>query len=158
MRNALLSSMIAALGLVVLVGCSENDKGPKTVAAQGIVTLDGKPVGNASVVFIDSAGQYPARGYTDSSGKFSLDAFEYKTGAVPGSYKAMVTRTVVDDSAAPPANSEEAEHAAGEEGEAEGGGRVYNDLPAKYSNPSDELAFTIPEEGTSDLKLELTSN
>lgn len=153
MRNALHSSMVALCGLVMLVGCAENDEGPKTVTAEGVVTLDGQPIENASVVFIDAGGQYPARGRSDANGKFSLDAFEYKTGAVPGSYKAIVTRTVVEDGQAAPAGSEEAEHSAGE-----GGGRVYNDLPAKYAQPSEDFTFTIPQDGISDLKLDLTSN
>lgn len=150
-----LASICLGFGALLLsAGCGPPDKGPKTVTALGVVTLDGEPVEGAAVVFIDDGGQYPARGTTDASGRFSLDAFEYKTGAVPGSYKAIVQRTVVSDQPPPKGDSEEAEHA----GEVEGAFQsVYNDLPKKYAMPNDELVFTIPETGVEDLKLELVS-
>lgn len=153
MNRVALPFLLSALAMSFLTGCGETDKGPRTVPAEGVVTLDGSPIEGASIVFIDDGGQYPARGRSDADGKFSLSAFEYKTGAVPGSYKAIVSRTVVETASekGPPAGSEEAEHA----GEA-AGQRVYNDLPPKYSQPG-LLSFTVPEDGVTDLKIELTS-
>lgn len=154
MRNAVYSTLLGILCFSLLAGCSDSNKGPRTVPVEGVVTLDGQPIEGASVVFIDDGGQYPAQGRSDADGKFSLSAFEYKTGAVPGSYKATVSRTVVETAGDEvPAGSEEAEHA----GEA-AGQRVYNDLPGKYAAPSGILAFTVPEDGVTDLKIELTSN
>ncbi|MEM8733346.1 MAG: carboxypeptidase-like regulatory domain-containing protein [Planctomycetota bacterium] len=147
-------SLCCFFALSPLVGCGPPDKGPKTVTAKGILTLDGEPVEGASIVFIPDGGEYPARSSTDSAGRFSLDAFEYKPGAVPGNYQAIVQRTIVTEAEAAPAGSEEAEHAAQGDG---GNERVYNDLPKKYAQPSDEMKFSIPETGIEDLTLELKS-
>ena len=152
MRNTVLSALFGLFLIVPIAGCSEDDKGPRTVPAEGVVTLDGQPIEGAAVVFIDDGGQYPARARSDAEGKFSLSAFEYKTGAVPGAYKVIVTRTVVGKAASVP-EGEESEHA----GEA-AGETVINDLPHKYSQPTGELAFTIPEDGVTDMKIELTSD
>lgn len=151
-------SLLAIVTVLPFTGC-QGEKGPKTVTAEGVVTLDGDPVEGAAVVFIDDKGVYPARGRTDETGRFSLDTFEYKPGAVPGSYKAIVTKTVVTQASEdPPKNDanagEEAEHAA------DGGGMVEsvrNSMPKKYSQPSADFAFVIPEDGTTELKLDLTS-
>ncbi|RMF37793.1 MAG: carboxypeptidase regulatory-like domain-containing protein [Planctomycetota bacterium] len=137
---------------LALTGC-QGEKGPRTVPAKGIVTLDGEPVEGAAIVFIDENGLYPARGYSDENGRFSLDAFEYKTGAVPGTYKVVVTKTInkaITDPAA--LKGEEAEHAGEEADEI-----IVNALPQKYAIPNGLLTFTIPEEGTDNLIIELKS-
>ncbi len=138
--------------LLAVVGC-QGDKGPRTVPAKGIVTLDGEPVEGAAIVFIDENGLYPARGYTDANGRFSLDAFEYKTGAVPGTYKVVVTKTINKAITDPNAlKGEEAEHAGEEADEI-----IVNALPEKYAIPNGLLTFTIPEDGTDNLVIELKS-
>lgn len=136
--------------------------GPRTVPAEGIVTLDGDPVNGAAVVFVSAnGGEYSASGPSDEDGKFSLNAVEYKTGAVPGEYMCIVTKTVEvrgeppkrrrnDDGEA----QQHAEEDAGEEGPQLG---VKNELPKKYEQPSPDMTFTIPEDGITDLKIELTS-
>lgn len=143
---------ILVSGFMTVVGCGESDKGPKTVPAEGVVTLDGEPVEGASVAIVNDIGKN-ARGRTDEDGHFELTAFEYKSGAEPGEYKVIVSRTIVETASdGPRPGSEEAEHA----GEA-AGQRVYNDLPAKYAQATGELMVNIPEEGTKDIKLELSS-
>ncbi|MFO0921820.1 MAG: hypothetical protein U0905_04940 [Pirellulales bacterium] len=69
------------LGLLVLValaqtGCNNGPVLPKTVTADSIVTLDGTPVENATVVFIADSGTYNATGNSDKNGKFSMRAFK----------------------------------------------------------------------------------
>ena len=147
-------TLAICLALLVTTGCSK-EKGPRTVPAEGIVTLDGAPVEGAAVVFVSDGGAYSAMGMSDVEGKFSLDAFEFKTGAVPGKYFAIVTKTVEITSNSPEVKGEEAEHAS-ENGEDVQLG-VKNDLPTRYEQPKPEFQFTIPEDGTTDLKLELTS-
>lgn len=147
-------TLAICLALLVTTGCSK-DQGPRTVPAEGVVTLDGQPVEGAAVVFVSDGGNYSAMGMSDAEGKFSLDAFEYKTGAIPGKYFAIVTRTVEITSESPEVKGEEAEHAA-ENGEAVQMG-VKNDMPQKYGQPSPDFQFTIPEDGTQDLKLDLVS-
>ena len=122
-----------------LTGCTGDSDGPKTVNASGVVTLDGVPVEKAQVVFIDDAAKMPAYSPTDKDGKFSLKISEEKKGAVPGSYRVTVSKTIMD----------------------QGNGGDVNikfGLPKKYANMMESgLTFTIPDKGTSDIKLELKS-
>ncbi len=147
-RHCILS--LIPLTLMFFVGCSGNDKGPRTVPAKGVITLDGEPVEGAAVVFVGD--QHSATGISDSSGNFSLDAFEYKTGAVPGSYMWIATKTVEVTSESVKLKGEEAEHAG--EGTQIG---IKNDLPNRYQSPKPDQKITIPEDGITDIKLELTS-
>lgn len=133
-----MSKYIFLLGLICVVGC-EGTSGPKTVNASGTVTLDGAPVEKAQVIFIQDGGSNPASAMTDASGKFSLSYNGEKKGALPGSYKAQVSKTIL---------------------ESKGGGgaevKLTQGLPAKYANiMTSGLTFEIPASGTSDLKIEL---
>lgn len=146
------------LGAVCLAGCSAADDGlPRTVKAAGTVVCDGEPLEGASIVFMQETGNYFARGITDSSGRFSLDAYESKRGAVPGTYKVTISKTVTVDkatpSAVPKALADDAQHAA--EGDASVANVSWvNDLPDKYNNPATSgLTVAIPEEGVSNLEL-----
>lgn len=152
------SLLVGSLSCLVLFsGCSNIPDGPRTVPAQGVVTLDGAPVEGAAVVFIGKSGDYSAEGLSDIDGNFSLDTFDYKTGAVPGDYYALVTKTREITAAAGDIAG------AGEAGEhaAEGGGTVQlgveHALPEQYALVNEKFAFTVPEDGVKDLKIELTS-
>lgn len=148
--------LTGCLAILMQSGCTRVPDGPRTVPAEGVITLDGTPVAGAAIVFVADGGEYSASALSDKDGSFSLNAFEYKSGAVPGSYNAIVTRTVEITTASDEMKGEEAEHAAegGEEGKQVG---VKNDMPMKYSQPSEEFKFVVPEDGVRDLKLELTS-
>lgn len=148
---------------MLLIGCGPVDDGlPRTVEASGVVTIDGNPLEGGAIVLMQDDGKYFARGISDSRGRFSLDAFESKTGAVPGTYKMTISKTVTVDKATPASTpkglAEDQEHAA--EGEPDRANASWvNDLPSKYSNPTTSgLQVVIPEDGTSDLKIELTRN
>lgn len=141
-------------------GCSGGDEWtknlPETVAATGVVLLDGKPVEGASVVFAPADGaKYPAKALTDSSGHFSLDAFPSKEGAVPGKYKIQISKTVEIAAEAPVAavaGPDAAHTAESEDGET----RYVNALPKQYANPNTSgLTAEIPPDGTTNLKFEL---
>lgn len=165
-----LASLFALSAVAWLAGCSYEDEWtkslPATVEATGYLTLDGEPVDGASIVFAPADGKtHAAKALSDSSGYFSLDAFPSKEGAVPGDYKILVTKTVETKGGTPPPNSPAAKlsETAMEEGKAhaqEDTEEVHwiNVLPTKYNNPNTSgLKATIPEGGTSELKLELKS-
>jgi hypothetical protein len=59
--------------LVTTLGCG---KAPEagTVAVNGVVTLNGKPVDKASVAFIGNEGARLATAQTDNAGKFTIRA------------------------------------------------------------------------------------
>ncbi|WP_146676790.1 carboxypeptidase-like regulatory domain-containing protein [Pirellula sp. SH-Sr6A] len=146
MSLSFLSRSMFCLGVcsfAVWLGCGPKSDLPKTVKAQGVVTLDGTPVDLATIVLIPDAGTYSAAGVSDKDGKFALKAFDEKAGAVPGSYKVEITKTVVQD-----------------KGE-KGGEAVVNvayGLPKKYSTfTTSGLKLTIPDQDTTDIKFELTS-
>jgi len=142
-------ALLLATGLLA-IGCGPSTGHlPKTVPAAGILTLDGKPVDGAQVVLVaDSQGATGAFGATDANGRFSLRAFEEKDGAIPGSYKVQVSKTILtnlDPAAA--ANLD-------------GGKPIRNDygVPPKYTGfETSGLTATIPDSGTTDLKFELSS-
>jgi hypothetical protein len=135
-------------GLIAASGCSKGSNLPKTVPATGIVTLDGKPVAGAQIVLIPEAETATgAYGTSDASGRFSLRAYEEKEGAIPGAYKAQVSKTVEVK-------------LGGAKGSLDGGDPVRFDygVPAKYTGArTSGLTATIPDAGTKDIKLELIS-
>jgi hypothetical protein len=132
---------LSLLCLVATLGCPAANNLPATVTAEGVVTLDGQPVENATVVCISETTTYSAAGVTDKNGKFSLKSFEEKPGAVPGDYRIEITKTVV-------------------EGKGEKSGEavvnIQHGLPKKYSTFSTSgLSLTIPDKGDSNIKFDL---
>ena len=57
--------------VLVLAGCGGGSKRPKLYPATGTVTLDGKPLADATVSFVPAVGP-PSDGKTDASGKFTI--------------------------------------------------------------------------------------
>jgi hypothetical protein len=83
-----ISGLLLVAGLLGMVGC-----GPSYKSVEGVVTLDGKAVEGATVVFVaDDGSGNTASGLTDASGKFTLTAGN-KKGAVAGNYKVLITKT-----------------------------------------------------------------
>lgn len=133
------------LGAFLLTGCGPDlSHLPKTVQAEGIVTLDGTPVDGAQVVFISTDGQ-SASAASDTSGKFALRSFDEKAGAVPGTYKVQVSKTIAE-----PTGKQDAD-----------GGDIIKfnfGVPKKYTGiGTSGIEMTIPDSGTGDLKIELVS-
>jgi hypothetical protein len=138
------------IGLLLAVGCGPDTSHlPKTVTADGIVTLDGKPVEGAQVVLVtEGENSNGAFGATDASGRFSLRAFEQKEGAIPGSYKVQISKTIVKQLSPAEATN------------LDGGEPLRYDygVPPKYTGfKTSGLSAVIPDSGTTDLKFELSS-
>ena len=88
--------LIVAL-LFSAVGC-----GRSTAPVSGRVTLDNKPLANATVIFTpDSTERNPgpgSRGKTDADGKFALDLLTGEgKGAIPGKHVVSITGYDGDD-------------------------------------------------------------
>lgn len=157
MRNTI--PFLILLPLTWLTGCFQGDDGlPKTVPAKGKVLVDGTPIEGAVVVLMQDSGSNFARGITDKSGFFSLDTYETKKGAVPGSYQATVSKTVTVENATKLSQSmmEEAKAAMGGDASKINVSWV-NDLPNKYANPGTSgLSVSIPDTGKTDITFELS--
>ncbi len=94
-------------------------------------------------VFIADQGTYNATGVTDKDGKFAMKAFDQKSGAVPGSYKVELNKTIVES--------------AGEKG-GESNVNLKLGLPKKYATfTTSGITITLGEGGQKDIKFELTS-
>ncbi len=77
------SWLAAALLLVALIGCGgRSDLGRVT----GTVTLDGKPLSDAMVVFTPMTGGRPGAGLTDAQGKYEIIHDRSDKGAVFGEH------------------------------------------------------------------------
>lgn len=124
-----------ALFCVVLavIGCSgpSGPPLPKVVPVTGKVTLDGKPLANANLEFIPTAGGVEASGKTNAEGVYEL-AIRANKGTPQGNYKVTIEKRVKPD------GSELTE----------GGGVGEQVLPTKYwERATTELTATVPAEG-----------
>lgn len=81
MKRLLLLALLSS----AVVGCAESD----TIKVTGTVTMDGKPVDNAEVMFLPAGGRM-ATGVTNSEGKFELSTNTAGDGAVPGDHKVTI--------------------------------------------------------------------
>ena len=123
--------LMIALPFAVLAGCGTSSDGPEIAPVSGVVTLDGKPVTNASVVFESSNGVV-AFGNTNGEGVYELNYLDGQKGAEVGSNTVRI-ETVLD--APPPAN--------------------YRDpIPAKYNQRSELKADVQPGQNTHDFALQ----
>ncbi|MFO0880901.1 MAG: carboxypeptidase-like regulatory domain-containing protein [Gemmataceae bacterium] len=148
---------LVVLGVAVtLTGCGG---GLKSVT--GSVSLDGKPVTSATVVFTTADGKSSASGMTDSSGNFSLST-NGKPGAPVGEYKVTVVKTtVIEGEASKPGSPEYFKQM--QKGMAPSGPMVssssgpQSSLPAKYAAvQTTPLTAKVPSDGP--IKLELKAN
>jgi hypothetical protein len=129
--------------LCLLNGCQAGRDLPKTVPAEGTVTIDDQPAKGATILFIGEDGKYNAYGQTDDNGKFKVNSFEEKSGAVPGKYKVEISKTVMS---------------AGSEKEGETSVNLQYGLPKKYASfMTSGLSADLGEQGDTNLKFTLTS-
>ena len=86
---------IAAItGMLLVSGCGGPDGRLETFPVSGTVTLDGKPVPNATVTFVpvERESTRPAFGMTDEEGAYVLTTYQQGDGAVAGEFKISVLR------------------------------------------------------------------
>ncbi len=146
LRTLMLSTTLLAAGC----GGSSSDRWtenrPKTIPASGVVTLQGRPVEGASVSFVpaDRAGT-AAFALTDAEGRFDLNTFSEKDGAVAGQYTVTVTKKSVEttpnpkDPNGPPLKSVE-----------------KSDLPVRYaSSGTSKLTASVSDSGDNQFQFDL---
>ena len=129
-RITLLVALICAV-----VGCSQGDL-PDLAPVSGVVTLDGKPLGNKQVIFMPENGR-PSMGETDEDGAYELSYTAQIKGAIIGHHAVTITT--------PPPN------------QGDGNLKGYKEtVPAKYNSKS-ELKAEV-ESGRNTLNFELKTN
>jgi hypothetical protein len=77
-----------SLAVLACLGCGSD--GPDIATVEGTVTLDGKPLQNASVVFVPENGR-PAGATTDESGHYELNFSGGRKGAIPGKNRIRIS-------------------------------------------------------------------
>lgn len=80
-------------GFAGILSCGCIGDGIKLGAVSGVVTLDGKPLENASVSFHPSEGR-GSFGTTDADGRYELDYHKGRKGATEGHHKVTITTKV----------------------------------------------------------------
>jgi hypothetical protein len=127
---------VAFLLLLGVVGC-----GGSAVPVSGRVTLDGKPIADATVTFQPADSGKPgtgSAGKTDANGQFTLQLVGMnRPGALIGKHRISITalgNTEADDS----------------------GKKTRDQVPAWYNTQS-TLTFEVPSGGTDKANFELSS-
>ena len=139
MKHALHASQwaIVLLGcLAIPVGCGKS--GPDLGQVTGKVTLNGKPLADASIEFIPEKGR-PSMATTDAGGQYELVYTADRPGALPGKHTVRITTG-----------------RPGYEGEGGQGGQEARDevVPPKYNSASELAREVKPGSNTIDFKLE----
>ncbi|MCA9023458.1 MAG: hypothetical protein KDA74_25085 [Planctomycetaceae bacterium] len=137
----LITKFLTRTGVLLLLalwcsGCGggRDENLPETVAVNGIVTYQGKPVTDASIMFYPVQGRKPATGRSDTEGKFILRTFEKDDGAIPGEH----TVTVNAYESTPEGVS------------------MKSAIPIKYSSPTTTPLKIMVTESNPEIKLDLT--
>ncbi len=76
---------------VAFMGCG-SDSG--TVPVKGKILLDGAPLPGASISFVPQGTGRQATGTTDDQGMFTLSTIDPKDGAMPGTYKVILSQNL----------------------------------------------------------------
>lgn len=159
---------------ITAMACGCGDGNPKTYPVSGTVTLDGKPVPKAMLLFtLEGSTNKASTTLSDDQGKYALSTFKQGDGAVPGKYIVTVSKfqrgpedSPYDD---PPGQAVEQTPEAISEAYGKGysgppkagqakAPKEWNDLPAKYANPAlSGLTFTVEAKASNTYDIDLKS-
>ena len=110
MRRSMTAVVVLTLLAIWVVGCGPAAKPVPAglVPVSGTVSMDGKGLNGATVMFIPTSGQSSdAGGVTDDAGKYVLKSGEGQgTGALPGEYRVVITRLIKPDGSVVPPSPE----------------------------------------------------
>ncbi len=147
-----------ALILATMLGCGDGGvSGPAFAPVSGVVTLDGKPVEGAAIIFSPKKEGTMSMAISDADGKFVMKSGSGRKGAAVGDHNVTVNLSVsteaevktTDDGLAPAMPNE-----LGSDVPKPKPARVGFIVPERYSKPG-ALSVTVPAGGLSGHKLEL---
>ncbi|QDT54333.1 hypothetical protein Pan44_23620 [Caulifigura coniformis] len=154
-----LSALVLALAVT---GCGGEESTVVLAPVTGAVTLDGRPVDGATVVFSPKGEAPMSMAITDLNGKFELKTGSGRPGAAVGDHGIAVVLSITSGGSPPPVSPDGLAPLTPSEA---GGGQVVAKhvaprtvwmVPEKYSKPeSSGLTATVPSGGLTDYKLEL---
>lgn len=79
---------LSIVPLVVAVGCGGTD--PNLGQVEGVVRIDGQPLADATVIFVQGQGR-PAAGVTDAEGRYRVSLGGKRIGTMAGSNRVQIT-------------------------------------------------------------------
>jgi hypothetical protein len=83
------AAIAAAVVFAALPGCRQSDR-PTLGMVAGTVTLDGRPLAGANLVFEPVEGGRASTGYTDANGRYELFYIRRDKGAKVGRHKVVI--------------------------------------------------------------------
>jgi hypothetical protein len=129
-------ALLCAVGLCLFAGCGGGTEAG-TVPIEGVVTVDDKPIAQASVAFIGKEGARLASAMTDSAGKF-------KIRAAMGKNVVTVAKAPPGGPAPPPSDEPQLMPTEGEYKKMQVA--ATSEVPAKYGDPKTSgISFEINE-------------
>lgn len=145
--------------MLASVGCAAKPSAMKTEEVEGVVTLDGQPVPDATVTFVpvQAGNGASATGTTDAEGKYRLTAMASGAsgspgaGTLPGEYYVGVMKVSLP--AIP--TSEEAVGPQGKQRPTSA--PLTHVVPEKYNTPQNSGLKATVKEGKNDIPLTLTT-
>jgi hypothetical protein len=139
-RRAILGGALALAALAAGCGGSE-----ELAPVEGVVRLDGQPLGKGIVTFVPAAGR-SASGTLGSDGTFQLGTYGKTDGALVG--KHMVTITATEAPQGPPNFDVDRPNAAAPK----------TLVPARYAVAGNGLTFEVKSGETNRADFDLTNN
>jgi hypothetical protein len=157
---------LSALALAVaVVGCGGGEGTHVELApVTGVVTLDGKAVDGATIIFSPKGNAPLSTAITDLQGKFTMKTGSGRPGAAVGDHAVGVALSMTAGGSGPPPSSDGLapplpSELSGSQAAAQQKyvpPRTVWVVPEKYSKPeSSGLTVTVPSGGLTDHKLEL---
>lgn len=143
--------VVLLIPMFVMLGCGQSGKYENMADVSGTITLNGKPLANAEVHFMN--GDLGGYGKTDEQGRFRL-----VNGAPVGLNRVYITKGDPNNPLAGQGHdpaldegqiAEMMKHKRGKK-------KKKSELPAKYSDPAKtELTIEVPEGGTDAANIDL---
>ena len=142
-------AVLLLLVAVVVFGCGKDPNLPELHAVTGTVTMDGKPVDDAVVIFYPTGNTRGTRahGRTDAQGRYSMTSSKLGEGTPVGSYSVTISHLTMPDGSPLP-NNEDFDPMTM---------KFKENMPATYSQrPMSKLKATVPD-GGGEINFELNS-
>jgi hypothetical protein len=133
--------MIGPVVLALALGCGRS--GPPMAAATGTVTMAGRPVEGAIVMFVPASGQ-PGDGFTDASGHYTISS-RGRPGVAIGTCKVTIVKPAADPASTSQGSSPEDL-------------QRISETPARPKAPKPEIPEAYARAETTPLSVEITAD